>query len=104
MENELWLPERVLPTERKKEGGSTFDDEILLTVTHRAELLKQSGKLAASLNERHDRVVLVGSAEDRTNMRAVFNWWKENGIIGHWPTVKIDYGVPEGTIRIREDL
>jgi hypothetical protein len=48
-------------------------------------------------------VVFVGGSEDREKLRAVFNHWKQAGYINHWLTVKIDYGVPDGTIRVDED-
>jgi len=105
-DRELYLPERLAPTKRKeygKDGGSWFDDELPDAVKHRANLVKMAGEMAAHINERPDHVVFVGSTEDRSNLRAVFNWWKREGIIERNPTIRIEYGVKEGAVRIGED-
>jgi len=105
-EKELWLPDRVAPTKAKeigKEGGTYFDDELLDAKVERAKLVKMAGEMAAHINERPDHVVYVGSSKDRTEMREVFNWWKKEGIINHNPNIRIEYGVPEGAVRVAED-
>ena len=91
----LWLP-----GERKRDGGSYFDDELGSAETVFKNMAKD---LVQHLNERPDHIVFVGTSEDRARMREVFNWWVREGMIGHNPTIKIDYGVPEGGIRVAED-
>ena len=112
---ELWTPgqakdvvevhqaERVvLPNERKHEGGSHFDDELDLESKRMADLQAEGRRLVDHLRERPDHIVYVASIEDRDNMRAVFNFWFNAGILTHHPSIKIDYGVADGAIRITE--
>ena len=91
---------RVQPTERKYEGGSVFDDELQTEEAHKEELLKETVRLIDHINARPDHTVYVGSTDERQDMRAVFNDWRKRGFIGHNPNIRIDYGVPEGGIRI----
>lgn len=102
MDDRLWLPPsaRVQPTEGKKEGGTHFDDELGTVTDEQSALVKDAMKLIAHLNERPDHSILVGTAQDRSSLREVFNWWKREGLIGHNPNIRIDYGVPEGAIRV----
>ena len=105
MPNELWIPPdaRVLPTERKSDGGSYFDDEMVSEEQHKAEFNAMVVELIRHINTRPDHVVFVASSDERHQMRTVFNSWREGGIIGRIPTIKIDYGVRDGTIRVDED-
>ena len=88
-----------VPGERKKDGGTVFDDELEPVAKVYAEAIKE---MVAHLNERPDHALYVGSAEERTKMREVLNWWMREGHIGHNPNIRIDYGIPEGQIRIGE--
>ena len=112
---ELWIPgqandvvevqpheRRVQPTERKKEGGSQFDDELGLEATRHANLMAEGARLLEHLQERPDHIVYVGSIEERDKLREVFNVWHRHGTLNHHPTIRIDYGVAEGAIRITE--
>ena len=112
---ELWTPgrandvvevspheRRVSPTVRKTEGGSHFDDELDLESSRHAKVQAEGARLVAHLRERPDHVVYVGSAEERDKMRSVFNVWFNAGALTHHPTIRIDYGVAEGAIRITE--
>jgi len=112
---ELWLPgsatdkvtvetpaRRSLPDHRKPDGGSYFDDELATEEQKAAELAAEVRELCHHLNARPDHVVYVGTAKDRDELRQVFNWWKREGAIGHNPNIRIDYGVPEGAIRVGE--
>ena len=105
MSEELWTPPdaRVLPDVGKADGGSYFDDELETKEEHDAKFKAAVVEMVKHLNQRPDHVVFVASADERAKMRAVFNSLKDGGLINHWPTVKIDYGVPDGTIRIDED-
>lgn len=98
--NGLWLPGEGKHRGGKQQGGSYFDDELESANTVFMNMVKD---LLAHLRERRDHVVYVGSTKDREQLREVFNWWKREGFIDHNPTIKIDYGVPEGTIRVTED-
>lgn len=100
---DLWTPKKVLPTERKVDGGSYFDDEMVDTAEHQEAFRAAIIELIQHINTRHDHVVFVASSDERHKMRTVFNSWREGGLIGHVPTIKIDYGVPEGTLRVDED-
>jgi len=91
----LWLPGT-----RKAEGGSQFDDELS---TAEEQFVKDTKSLVQQINERPDHVVFVGSAGDRDKMRQVFNHFYNIKAIGSRPTIKIDYGIPEGGIRFGED-
>ena len=100
---ELWTPSKVLPTERKAEGGSHFDDEMDSTADHQEKFRLAVIELIKHINSRPDHTVFVASADERTKMRVVFNSWRDGGLIQSNPTIKIDYGVPDGTIRVDED-
>jgi len=110
---ELWLPDsakdkvavdhiqqRVLPDQGKRDGGSYFDDELDLESTRQKQLYEEGTRLMKHLQERPDDVVCVGSVEDREQMRTVFNAWFQRGYLVSHPTIRIDYGVPDGSIRI----
>ena len=100
---EIWTPApRELPDERKADGGSYFDDELRTKEEVAAELGRQVKELLMHLNARPDHTVYVGSVEDREHMRSVFNWWKSEGALTHNPNIRIDYGIPEGGIRVME--
>ena len=105
MPDELWTPPdaKVVPTIGKSEGGTFFDDEMETKEEHDAKFKAAVIELVKHLNQRPDHVVFVGSDDERHKMRTVFNSFKEGGLINHWPTIKIDYGVPDGTIRVDED-
>jgi len=91
----LWLP-----GQRKTEGGSFFDDEL---DTADAQFVKDTKSLVEQINEREDHVVFVASVEDRDQMRKVMNHFKKIKAIGRNVTIKIDYGIPDGGVRIGED-
>lgn len=112
---ELWTPgkardmvpvepvkQMVVPEIGKAEGGSYFDDEMEERSRMEARVEKQAADLRAHLNARPDHTVYVGSVEDRAKMRAAFNVWYRHGLINHNPTIKIEYGVVEGGIRVAE--
>ena len=109
---ELWTPDKMVevetpaqrekPTERKFEGGSYFDDELRTVEEVAAELRRQTEELLIHLNQRPDHTVYVGSSKDREELRAVFNYWKREGVISYNPNIRIEYGVPEGQIRVAE--
>jgi hypothetical protein len=103
--DDLWVPPsaKVLPTERKQDGGSYFDDELQSKQEHSAQFITAAKELLKHVQQRPDHIVYVGTAEDRGKMRAVFNSWREHKLVAQVPTIKIDYGIPEGTIRIDED-
>ncbi len=105
MDDRLWTPpgSRVLPTERKKDGGSYFDDELETRESRDAKLKKMYDEMVRHLQQRPDHVVYVGSTKDREQMRQVFNHMFRVGVLPHHPTIKIEYGIPEGQIRIDED-
>jgi hypothetical protein len=100
--SKLWLPPKVAPTAPKKEGGTYFDDELQDRADYDRKLMDMARELVQHINHRPDHHVFVGSAEDREKMRSVFNWWRSEGVISHVPTIKIDYGVPEQTVRVAE--
>ena len=94
--HEIWTPPVMqVPEERKWEGGSYFDDEMLTKEAVAIAYRKQVEDLLIHLNSRPDHVVYVGSVEDRTNIRAVFNWWVRQGGLARHPNIRIDYGVAE---------
>ena len=100
---EVETPQRVVaPTEGKKDGGSYFDDELQTEEAKAAELGRQTRELLVHLNARPDHNVYVSSAEERTKLREVFNWWKREGALLHNPNIRIEYGVPDGQIRVAE--
>ena len=102
--NELWTPGGyVTPNVRKDEGGSYFDDELDSNADHSAKFWAEMAQLIDHINKRPDHVVFVGTAESRGQLRQVMNVWHRDGKISHNPTIKIDYGIPEGSIRIDED-
>lgn len=92
-----------MPTERKKDGGTHFDDELQTVDANRKALQAMYVEMVEHLRQRPDHTVFVASAEERDKMRAVFNHMFREKVIRHHPTIKIDYGVPDGTIRILED-
>lgn len=100
----LWTPTptapTVTPTERKKDGGSYFDDELETNRDYYETLMEEGERLVNHLRERPDHVVHVGSARERDELRQVFNLWFQAGALNHHPTIHIDYGVAEGAIRI----
>ncbi len=103
--SELWTPtkeheRRVTPTQRKSEGGSFFDDELATEASEAGAFVAEMNRLISHLNERPDHTVYVASGDDRTKMREVFNIWKKNQVLGHNPNIRIDYGVPDGQVRI----
>jgi hypothetical protein len=105
--DDLWTPtqqheRRVRPDSRKTEGGSTFDDELATEESKAKSLAEQARQLLIHLNQRPDHTVYVGSAEEREKMRDVFNWWKREGALNHNPNIRIEYGVPDGAIRVAE--
>ena len=101
---DMWLPAGyVKPETRKDEGGSYFDDELQTKADHSTKFYEEMATLVDHINKRPDHTVLVGSAESRGQLRAVFNSWREQGTIAQVPTIKIDYGIVEGSIRIEED-
>ncbi len=91
-----------LPDKRKWEGGSYFDDELETKEQVAKKLSNMIRELLTHLNARPDHVVYVGSGEERTKMREVFNWWKKAGALRHNPNIRIEYGVPHGAIRVSE--
>ena len=101
---EIWTPEpKVMPKERKAEGGTYFDDELMSKDEQQRLVAIEQQRLVAHLNERPDHVVYVGGSDERHQMRSVFNAWFNMRLIRHHPTIKIDYGVKEGAIRLDED-
>ena len=100
---EVTTPERrVLPIERKAEGGSWFDDEMETETEHHKRFQDELNRLMKHLNVRPDHVVYVGSTKDREDLRRFFNHAFSQRAIGHHPNIRIDYGVPDGTIRVGE--
>jgi len=99
----LWTPPKVLPTERKRDGGSYFDDEMSDTEVERKQFLDMATDMVEHIRQRPDHTIYVGGVEDRTKMRQVLNHFYTKGLITTRPRIKIDYGVPDGTIRIDED-
>ena len=95
----LWLPGTGKHDGGKRDGGTWFDDEL---EDARTVFLRQAKELIGHINERADHVVYVGSTDDRAKLREVFNWWKREGIIGRNPKIEIEYGIPEGAIRVTE--
>lgn len=103
----LWTPyeghaRRVRPQERNSDGGSIFDDELGTQEDHDKQLAKQAKDLMIHLAQRPDHTVYVGSAEERDQLRQVFNWWHREGALEHHPNIRIEYGVPTGNIRVGE--
>ena len=100
---EVETPQRVVaPTEGKKDGGSYFDDEMVTKEEVALAYRRQVEDLLVHLNARPDHVVYVGSTEDRSNIREVFNWWVREGALRSHPNIRIDYGVADGAIRVGE--
>ena len=91
---------RSLPTLRKEEGGSYFDDELETEAVVAKRYADDAKELLVHLNQRPDHSVYVGSEDERVQMRAVFNHWKREGALMHNPNIRIDYGVAEGAIRV----
>lgn len=90
----------VKPTERKKDGGSTFDDELETEASANKKFADEMIRLVEHIQQRPDHTVYVGSADERGKMREVFNDWKRRGWINHNPNIRIDYGVADGAIRV----
>jgi len=102
---ELWTPtethqRRAMPTVRKKDGGTHFDDELETEAVVAKRYADDVKELLRHLNQRPDHVVLVGSVEERDQLRQVFNYWKRQGALMHNPNIRIDYGIVEGAIRV----
>jgi hypothetical protein len=91
-----------LPNEGKKEGGSYFDDELETAEEANAVMVAEIERLADHLNKRPDHTVYVGSAKDREQLRQVLNHWFKHKVINRHPNIRIDYGVPDGSIRVGE--
>lgn len=102
MSDQLWTPPRVAPTERKTEGGSHFDDEMMLERDRALMVQLDYERLVDHLRQRPDHTVYVGSAEERGKLREVFNHMFRNDVINYHPNIRIEYGVPTGSIRIAE--
>lgn len=98
----LWTPQKVMPTERKREGGSHFDDEMVDTETVRQQVMIDMARLIDHINKRRDHTVYVSGAEEREQLRQVFNSWYMNSMIDHHPNIRIEYGVKQGSIRVAE--
>ena len=102
---ELWTPtkthaRRAMPTVGKAEGGTTFDDELETEEAVAKRYAEDVKGLLEHLNQRPDHEVYVGSGEERDQLRAVFNHWKQEGALMHNPNIRIDYGVADGAIRV----
>jgi hypothetical protein len=89
-----------MPTIRKKEGGSQFDDELETEEAVAKRYADDVKELLVHLNQRPDHIVYVGSDEERGKMRDVFNHWKREGALMNNPNIRIDYGVADGAIRV----
>ncbi len=112
---ELWTPGRAtdvveverigrktVPTLRKNEGGSYFDDEMDDEQMVAKAYALQVKMLLEHQNERPDHNVYVGSTTDRENIRQVFNYWVSQGALKKHPNIRLDYGVADGAIRVGE--
>ena len=100
---ELWTPPRkVTPDKRHAEGGSMFDDQMENVMDVKKRVAQDMARLVDHLQQRPDHTVYVGGAEDRMKLRAVFNSWYMNGMLNHHPNIRIEYGVPDGAIRVAE--
>jgi alkylhydroperoxidase family enzyme len=88
----LWLP-----GERKRDGGTWFDDEL---DTEQRALVNATAELVRHINQRPDHVVYVSSTSDREKMRAVFDWMLNDKLIGRKPKIKIEYGLRDGEVRV----
>ena len=106
MADRLWTPpatpyeRRVMPSVRKKEGGSLFDDELETEEAVAKRYAEDVKDLLIHLNQRPDHTVYVGTTEERTQLREVFNHWHREGALLRHPNIRIDYGVAEGGIRV----
>ncbi len=89
-----------MPTIRKDEGGSYFDDEMMTKEEATEAVRKDMLTLVEHLNQRPDHTVYVSGPKDRVYLRSVFNEWKRQNVIAHNPNIRIDYGVRVGAIRI----
>ena len=103
--DDLWIPtqtqaRRVRPDSRKAEGGSYFDDELGTQEEAARKYALAVKDFLTHLNQRPDHVVFVGSADERGKMREVFNHWKRKGVLMYNPSIEIDYGIPEGGVRV----
>ena len=102
MAEELWTPGHVAPTERKRDGGSHFDDELETTANKQKVVQAEYKDMVAHLNQRPDHKVYVGGTKEREELRQVFNHMFKVGVISRHPDIRIEYGVPDGQIRIAE--
>ena len=102
MDDRLWTPQKVMPTERHDEGGSYFDDQLDDTSSMQTRVAKDMATLIDHLQKRPDHTVYVGSSEDRDKLRQVMNWWFMEGMLTHHPNIRIEYGVADGSIRVAE--
>ncbi len=102
MDDRLWTPQKVMPDQRHKEGGSMFDDQMENTEDLQKRVAQDMATLIDHLQKRPDHTVYVGSSEDRDKLRQVFNHWYMNGVLTHHPHIRIEYGVPDGAIRLAE--
>jgi hypothetical protein len=91
---------RVKPTERKLEGGSQFDDELESEQSANKKFSDDMIRLVEHIQQRPDHIIYVGSADERGKMREVLNDWKRRGWIRHQPNIRIDYGIPDGALRV----
>ena len=102
MDDRLWTPQKVLPDQRHKEGGSYFDDQMEDSTDKDARVRKEALRLLDHLQKRPDHTVYVASSDDRDKMRQVFNSWYMNKLLSHHPNIRIEYGVADGAIRVAE--
>lgn len=104
MGDRLWTPEdaRVQPDERKWDGGTYFDDEMGLEIDKTQAIQIEYDRMIDHLRQRPDHTVYVGSAEDRGKLREVFNHMFSQNVLNYHPNIRIEYGVPDGQIRIAE--
>ena len=102
MDDRLWTPQKVMPDQRHKEGGSMFDDQMEDTTVMQKRIVEEAARLLDHLQKRPDHTVYVSSADERGKMRMVFNEWFKSGALTHHPNIRIEYGVADGAIRVAE--
>ncbi len=93
-------PKMWLPPSAKEEGGSHFDDELETAESKEVQIQEMMAEMVNHINARPDHTVYVGSIEERSKMRDVFNHWHRIGRIAHHPNIRLEYGISEGQIRI----
>ena len=99
--SKLWTPAgMVAPDTRKDEGGTYFDDELETKAAEYTKQQRESLEMRRQLNTRPDHTIFVASVEARAEMRKVLNFWFQKGELQHHPTIEIDYGIPDGEMRI----